>query len=126
MIEKKMHETATQSIFRKYNELRWLDFVEWLDANKQQMLDKDKQTIELAHFHGSMRNGFSTDYYRERYEDIMDNIKIVRACVNQKWYHRLYYRGEMINDFFTPEEAENYARKHYDRTTDTIKKNQAA
>lgn len=125
MIEKKMHETATQLIFRKYNELRWLDFVEWLDANKQQMLDKDRQTIELAHFHGSMRNGFSSDYYRERYEDIIDHIKIVRACVNQQWYHRLYYKGVMINDFFTPEEAENYARKHYDRTTDTVKKNQA-
>lgn len=40
-----------------------------------------------------------------------DNIKIVRACVNQKWYYRLYVDSNEINDFETIEDVYAYIKE---------------
>ena len=120
-----MQQTTAQYIFSKYSEMKWIDFVEWLLREKEQILKMNKDEIEIAHFHGSLRNGYASDYYRDKYESFMDSVHIVKAWVNGVWYQRLYYKQEMINDFVSVNDAVDYAKKNYDRTTDTIKKNQA-
>lgn len=118
--------TTAQLIFRKHNEVngRWIDFIEWIEASKQELLEHNQKEIELAHFYGKVNpSQGSTDYYRKTYESWLDGINVVRACINQKWYSRLYYNGEMIGNFISFDEAMNYALSNYDRATNTIKAN---
>jgi hypothetical protein len=42
-----------------------------------------------------------------------NNITIARACINQKWYHRLYVDREKIKDFETIEELYQYVKENY-------------
>lgn len=117
------HQTTTQIIFNKHKELKWIEFVEWLEGAKEELIKHNQSEIEVAHFHGSLNNQMASEYFRERYTDWRDGLYTTRACVNQVWYIRLYYNGEMIGNFVSFEEAMDYAEKNYDRATNTIKTN---
>jgi hypothetical protein len=119
-------ETSVQLIFRKNQDMQWIPFIEWLEKNKEFLMDLNKKEIELAHFHGGLKKQMAADYYRKNYinwRTWRDDIRIVNANINNVWYNRLYFRGESIGVFLTFIEAMEYAEKFYDRTTNTIKKN---
>jgi len=126
MIPNEKAETSVQLILRKNQEMKWIPFIEWLESNKELLLDINKKEIELAHFDGSLKKEMAADYYRKNYiswRTWRDDIRIVNANINNEWYNRLYFRGEQIGIFKTFIDAMEYAEKFYDRTTDTIKKN---
>lgn len=117
-------ETTTQLIFRKHSEMKWIAFIEWLESAKEELIEYNKKEIENAHFQGKVDpDEFSSDFYRNKYESWKKGIHIVKACVNKVWYNRLYFNGEMIDNFVSFDEAMQYAEKNYDRATNTIKKN---
>ena len=119
-------ETSVQIIYRKFEEMKWIPFVEWLKESRDFLTYLNKTEIELAHFDGSLKKQMAADYYRRNYIDWRtwrDDIRIVDANVNNVWYNRLYFRGEQIGLFKTFKDAMEYAEEFYDRTTDTIKKN---
>jgi hypothetical protein len=118
-----IHQTTTQIIFNKHKELKWIEFIEWLEKEKDNLIKHNREEIEIAHFHGSMLTQMASEYFRERYTNWRDGLHTTRACVNQVWYIRLYYNGEMIGNFVSFEEAMDYAEKNYDRATNTIKAN---
>lgn len=42
-----------------------------------------------------------------------NDVKVIRACVNSKWYYRLYVKMEMIKDFETIEELYHYVKENH-------------
>lgn len=117
----KIRETTAQVIFRKYNELRWLDFVEWLEGAKEELLNHNKHQLIMAHTQGSRNDESSEDYYERKYGMYLNKLFGSRTYVNKVWLTRLYYDGQIIGDFPNFEQAIDYAYDNYDRATDTIK-----
>jgi hypothetical protein len=116
-------ETTAQIIFRKHSELNKEDFLDWLIFSRKDLLSSNKLDIKTAHASGAMRTMSNDDYYDKNYDDFIDNTLIMKAWIHDKWYRRLYYKGEMIGNFISFDEAMEYAKINYDRATDTIKKN---
>jgi hypothetical protein len=116
-------QTTTQIIFEKHKQMRWLDFIEWLEQSKDMLIEHNQKEIEEAHFFGKTSTEMSVDYFRKKYSNWRDGLNYTRTCINQKWYCRLYYNGNMIGNFLSFEDALEYAEKNYDRATDTIKAN---
>lgn len=116
-------ETTAQIIFRKHSELSKEDFLDWLIFSRKDLLSSNKLDIKTAHASGAMRTMSHDEYYDKSYDDFIDNILIMKAWIHDKWYRRLYYKGEMIGNFISFDEAMEYAKINYDRATDTIKKN---
>ena len=118
-----MKQTTAQLVFEKYDEFRWIEFCIWIKDNRKELLKHSKEDVEYSHFHGSLNQQSSADYYRATYDILMDKIMIINVWGNGTWIYRLNYNGEVIKDFVSFDEALGYAKTNYDRATDTIKKN---
>lgn len=117
------HETTTQVIFRKYSEFSKEDFLDWLLSSRKELLDSNILEIKRAHASGAVNKMSHDEYYEKHYDSFIDNTLIMKAWIHDRWYRRLYYKGEMIGNFTSFDEAMEYAKINYDRATDTIKKN---
>jgi hypothetical protein len=118
-----MKQTTSQIIFKKYDELRWMEFCIWLEENRDQLLKHGQQEVEYSHFNGSLKKQSSADYYRSNYDTMMDGTVIKKMWGDGHWIYRLYYMKKVIGDFISFEEAMHHAEANYDRATNTIKEN---
>lgn len=122
-VDQMKYETTAQVIFRKYSEFSKEDFLDWLLSSRKELLDSNILEIKRAHASGAVNKMSHDEYYEKHYDSFIDNTLIAKAWIHDRWYRRLYYKGEMIGNFISFDEAMEYAKINYDRATDTIKKN---
>ena len=117
-------QTTAQKIIHEFDRLGWIEFCVWIRDNADALRKHNKEDLEYAHFHGSLKQDSAADYYRKHYVPYMDGIRIEKFWHNSGEYrYKLIYNKQLVGEFSSFEEAKIFVESNYDRATDTIKKN---